>query len=392
METGRSGVRSQLIVTAALGLILSSCSPGRTPAPASPAATTSPTQTPVSSPAAIPSPTAAPTATPVPPPEVTLNPGDAYLSVDGTQRFVFLRNVAGFNPDDYTRELDLAQQADTLAVRVGTDNSAMSGPYGFGYTSAGDIVESWSASWEAFFDAAGARGIYVIPFFAGWSNWNTAQHGGAWEHNPLNSANGDPAKDPSEFYRKDSPTQKLYVNWFKNVVTRWQKHKNILAWEVITEVNNINGIDEADCVYLFDQLAQVAREGDPEQRPVMASLADIGESGLNALPPDNAQGSGELPNAQIGMEHAIWSETVSGVMDGRALFWEDAYGIYFSSLGWPYLLRNTDLERPVAQFGATTDPVARTPPPSRSDGNLARTPARKESGTRVPALCGVRDR
>jgi hypothetical protein len=241
------------------------------PAPTSTAATTSSTQTPVSSPTAIPSPTL------VPLPEIRLNPGEAYFSVDGTQRFVFLRNVAGFNPDDYTRELDLAQQAGTLVVRVGTDNSAMSGPYGFGYTSAGDIVESWSASWEAFFDEAEARGIYVIPFFTGWSSWNTAQRGGAWDHNPLNSSNGGPAQNPSEFYRKDSPTQKLYLSWFSKVVTRWAKHKNILAWEVITEVNNINGIDEADGVYLFDQLAQVARDGDPEHRPIMASLADIGE-------------------------------------------------------------------------------------------------------------------
>ncbi|MGA2514902.1 MAG: hypothetical protein ABSG37_15035 [Candidatus Limnocylindrales bacterium] len=92
-------------------------------------------------------------------------------------------------------------------------------------------------------------------------------------------------------------------------------------------------------------LADTARLSAKYNKPII-----IGESGLNALPPDNAQGSGELPNAQIGMEHAIWSEAVSGVMDGRALYWEDAYGIYFSSLGWPYLLRKTDLERPVARF------------------------------------------
>jgi hypothetical protein len=340
-----------------------------------------------------------PTATPVPLPAVTWKPGDAYFSVDGTQRFVFLRNVAGITPADYTRELDLARQAGTLIVRVGTDNSAMSGPRGFGYTSGGDIVESWSASWEGFFDEAEARGIYVIPFFTGWGNWNTKEKGGAWDFNPLNSANGGPAKDASEFYRKDSPTQKLYVNWFKNVVTRWQKHKNIPAWEVITEVNNITGIHEPDGVYLFEQLAVVARAADPKGRPIMASLADIGEwpsfysskyldildyhpypytetldlgsklladsarlsatykkpiiigeSGLNAWPPDQPKGSGELANAEIGLQHAVWSEAVSGVMDGRALFWEDAYGIYFASLGWPYLLKRTNLEHPIVQF------------------------------------------
>lgn len=393
----RSAVKSLLVVTAALGPILSSCSPGPTPAPTSATATTSPTQTPV------PSPTAVPTATPVPLPEITLNPGDAYFSVDGTQRFVFLRNVAGVTPADYTALLDMAQLGGELVVRVGTDNSAMSAPSGYGYTPAGDIVDSWSASWESFFDAAEARGIYVIPTFTGWMNWNTTSPN-TWATNPFNSANGGPAKNPSEFYRKASPTQELYLSWFKNVVTRWAKHKNILAWEVITEVNNINGIDEADGVYLFDQLAQVARDADPEHRPIMASLADIGEwpsfysskyldildyhpypytptldlgsklladtarlsakykkpiiigeSGLNALLPDDAQGSGELPNAEIGMEHAIWSEAVSGVMDGRALYWEDSFAIYFSSLGWPYLEKYADMERPVAEFVSGVD-------------------------------------
>ncbi len=369
------------IITTA-SLVLAGCSPKPTAAPML-------TSTSTAAPTDIPNPTSTqtlvstPTLNPLPP--LSLNPGDLYFSLNGKPAFIFSRNLAGITSVDYAVLVGWARQQGDLLVRVGTDNESMGGFYGYGYTPAGEILQDWSANWENFFDTAEANGIYVIPFFTGWMNWNDTGDN-TWSHNPFNSVNGGPAKDPREIYKKDLPTQLLYLQWFKSVVSRWQVHKNILAWEVITEVNNINGISEQDGVYLFEQLAKTAREADPQHRPISASLADIGEwpsfyqstfldildyhpypyiatldlgrklladtarlrtkynkpiiigeLGLNALLPDSTMGSGELPNAQIGISHAIWAEVVSGIMNGRAFFWEDSYGMYFSSLGWPYL-------------------------------------------------------
>lgn len=379
-----------LVLLATASFVLSSCAS----APAASSTSTAASSTGM----VLPSSTQAATATPVPLPTLTLQPGDPYFSLNGTQRFIFSRNLAGTNPSDYDKLLDLAQEGGTILVRVGTDNGAMGGANGYGYTATGGIRADWSNNWEHFFDSAEAKGIYVLPFFTGWMNWNSTSPN-TWDKNPFNSANGGPANSPTEFFRKDSPTQELYLNWFRAVVGRWQKHKNIVAWEVITEVNNINGITEGDGVYLFEQLAKVAREADPQQRPISASLADIGEwpsfysdkaldildyhpypyiatldlgrklladvsrlrtkydkpviigeSDLNTLPPDGNQGSGTLPNAQIGIKHAIWSEVVSGTMNGRALYWEDSYGMYFSSLGWPYVEKYAAIELPAARF------------------------------------------
>ncbi|NTW08712.1 MAG: hypothetical protein HGA28_04000 [Anaerolineaceae bacterium] len=151
-------------------------------------------------------------------------------------------------------------------------------------------------------------------------------------------------------------------------------------------------------MYLTEQLANVAREADPLHRPVTASLADvgewpdfyrskavdfinfhpyppsakldtyvlhevrryittynkpvlIGESGLNADTPDSLNGKITVAkNARLGIQHAIWAETVSGAMNGRALFWEDGFGIYFNELGMPFLQKYTDVEAPAVQF------------------------------------------
>jgi hypothetical protein len=37
-------------------------------------------------------------------------------------------------------------------------------------------------------------------------------------------------------------------------------------------------------------------------------------------------------NARLGIEHAIWAALVSGAMDGRALYWEDGFAVFFPKL------------------------------------------------------------
>jgi hypothetical protein len=82
------------------------------------------------------------------------------------------------------------------------------------------------------------------------------------------------------------------------------------------------------------------------QRPVL-----IGESGLNAATPDSADGKITVAqNAPIGIQHAIWAGIVSGAMNGRALYWEDGFGIYFPSLGIPWMQKYETEELPAVAF------------------------------------------
>ena len=71
----------------------------------------------------------------------------------------------------------------------------------------------------------------------------------------------------------------------------------------------------------------------------------IGESGLNADSPDKYP-----PNAEVGVRHAIWAAIVSCAMNGRALYWEDSFRIYFPNLGIPWLQKYETEELPAAIF------------------------------------------
>ncbi len=161
-------------------------------------------------------------------------------------------------------------RAGTSVIRVGLDNS------GYGYTNTGAIDEAWAARWEAVLDLAEQNGIYVLPFFGGWFNWNTTGFNN-WADNPLNAANGGPASDPLELFVEGSPTQTAWLQWISAVVTRWQDRPNILAWELYSEVNYTNGVSEEAGVAFVERAAAVVRAADSHDRPTTASLADVGE-------------------------------------------------------------------------------------------------------------------
>jgi hypothetical protein len=400
-----------LSVILILNLFFSACTPDQATSAA-----------PESTNASVPTKVQTPTATPIPLPEITLKPGEMYFRVNGKPAFVFSRNLAGLTPRDYEQLVASAQQHGTLVVRVGVDNQSMSVPsFGYGFTNKGEIVEEWSDNWEHFFEVAEAKGIYVMPFFTGWFNWNSELDG--WDHNPFNVANGGPAKDGTEFLKQDSPTQTLYLKWFKEVISRWQKHENILAWEVASEINLIPGASEQDGIYFVERSAAVIQEADPHHRPVTVSLGGFpewrevwwldlyrsdaiaftnihpyppsghldteiirqsrmlleeygkpvlnGESGLNAAEPNREEGKITVAkNADLGIKHAVWAGTVSGAMNGRALFWEDSYGIYFPALGGTFLSKYKDVELPAANFMKDMDMTGFVPLTSNPSGKI----------------------
>ena len=314
---------------------------------------------------------------------------------------IFSRNLAGSQPSQYEQLLSYAKSGGSKIVRLQLDSMGM------GYTNTGKLDETWAGNWDQVFDKAAESGINIIPVFAGWFDWNngTPDYGySTWNSNPLNKANGGPTEKPGELFQKDSLTHSLWMTWMKSLVQRWQRRENIVAWEIFSEVNIASGTTEPLGVGFIKEAASAIREADSRKRPITASLADvgewpdfyrsdaidfinihpypyspnidlgtkvitdvrrllaqynkpvmIGESGLNALAPDKEFGSGVTPGATLGLTHAIWSEMVSGAMNGRALYWEDGFAIFFQSLNWPYLEKNARLELPAVKFAAGVD-------------------------------------
>jgi len=392
-----------LSVIIALLLFFSACTPGH-PATEKVESSSTPAAKDIISTVtltAIPTETLPPTATPIPFPKITLNPGDKYFSVDGRQSFLFTRNMAGYETWQYDRLLDMTKTGSSILVRIQLDSM------GTGITSNGEIDEAWAKNWEHVFDKAAENGINVLPVFSGWFDWNNGNpdYGySTWDANSFNADNGGPAANPGELFQPGSVTQKLWFDWMKMLVERWHERENIAAWEIFSEVNIATGTTESSGVAFIEQAAVIIRDADPRNRPITASLADvgewhsfyrsesidflnihpypydarldlgrkaikdvrkllaaynkpviIGESGLNAFLPDSESGSGVLPNAKLGFKHAIWSEMVSGAMNGRSLYWEDGFAIFFPTLSWDYLQKYAEMELPAANFANNMD-------------------------------------
>jgi hypothetical protein len=322
-----------------------------------------------------------------------LKPGSFYFSVDGKTRFIFSRNVGAFFYEDFGTWMDWAQYNGDRVLRVWLSDHLL-GDYGYGHT--GELNEEWAKKWDAFLTQAEAHGLYVLPYFSGWFDWNGAGLT-SWPSNPFNPANGGPANNRIDIFQEGSPAQGLYLDWVKKAVTRLQSHKNILAWEVLDEGNLIYGISEQQGILFTEHMAQVVRAADLNHRPITASLADvgtwpnyykggaidliqvhpyppsaqldrvtidevhrelavynkpvlIGESGLNADSPNNYPS-----NADVGVRHAIWAGVVSGAANGRALYWEDSYGMFFKELRSLWVNKYADAELPTVRFTSGVD-------------------------------------
>ena len=332
------------------------------------------------------------TAAPIALPEMTLKPGDFYFRVDGIQNFLFGRNITSYQQKDFETVLDWAQTGGSRLVRIQLIEGL--GP---GITSTGAVDETWARNWERVFDKAYADGLSIIPVFGSWFAWNS-RDGHLWAPNPLNQAKGGPAKTPGELFQKDSVTQSLWLQWLKSLVTRWRTRKNIVAWEIFSELNLVSGASERAGVDFVERAASIIRALDPDRRPISASLADfrewdslyrsqsisfieihpyppsgqldsyiissvrqklaqygkpvlIGESGLSASTPDSKPATlTTADRAAFGIKHAIWAAMVSGAMNGRLLYWEDSYGVYFPAFGLPFVRKYATVELAAANF------------------------------------------
>jgi hypothetical protein len=206
-----------LAIVANLSGVFSGCTPSQTTIPVSPLpATVAPTQGN--------HPTATSISTLIPTPIIILKEGDFYFSIDGQQSFIYSRNVAGYETSQYYQLLDLTSIGGSKFVRIQLDS------LGMGYSNTGEVDESWAKKWENIFEKAASNGIYVMPVFGVWCDWNNGNGYSTWKSNPLNEINGGPTKTPVELFISDSPTQKLWLRWMETLIERWQGQKNIIAW------------------------------------------------------------------------------------------------------------------------------------------------------------------
>jgi hypothetical protein len=300
--------------------------------------------------------------------------------------------VAGYQQTHYETLLEWTAAGGSRIARISLDS------IGMGYTSSGEVDEVWARQWERIFDHAKANGVYILPVFSSWYDWNAGAGYSTWASNPLNVANGGPVQNPIEIFEAGSPTQALWLAWMEMLVQRWQSRENIAAWEIFSEVNLASNPTEVAGVDFVNRAAALIRAADPSGRPVTASIADtgtwpnfyrdasidfinihpyppsaqldrtivsevrkslaryhrpilIGESGLSAATPDSEAGKLTVAeNAPLGIRHAIWAGIVSGAMNGRALWWEDGVGIYFSSLGISWMQQYSTAELPAVNF------------------------------------------
>lgn len=370
------------------------------------------------------SPTPVPTntATPIPFPSLTLRPDDFYFNIEGKPTFIISRNPTGKTQADFNTVLDWANQGGTNVIRVHITHGWWGDPW---INQDWSVNEKWVQNWDGFFDQAQAAGIYVIPVFGVWADWNngTPDWGSPlWQYNPLNITNGGEVEAPGDLFIPDSEVQKHWLHWVEALVDHWQGRQNIAAWEIFSEIDIASGatgiknaygaVNEQTGIDFTNKAVAVIHAADWKNRPVTLSLAGvysssglwsdyysldsldfieihaysdkidrdllsmvrkylikykkpvlIGESGLWSMTHNE--------NAQRGIEHAIWAGLVSGAMNARALWDHDGYYIYAvsnRSSAMEFMQAYATTELPVVNFTNGVDfsgfqPLASTSSP-----------------------------
>ena len=299
-------------------------------------------------------------------PVFELRRGESYFRVNGEPQFVLGRNPAGTSPSAYDDHFRHAAKAGERLVRIH-----------FTYIppgeKAGEIDRGMLYAWDQILDAAGKRGLAVLPVLGVWADWNDGSSGETWHRwteNPFSIERGGPAKRPDELFG-DTPCRKLWMKRLETFVKHWSHRRCIVGWELFSELDLVTGATEEQAVEFTECAAAVVRAADPWRRPVTASQAGIdewpkllksgaldfieihpyasgsfggrlddliistvhqrlkayakpvllGECDLDSAPPRGTLDA--AAHAEVGIRHAIWASVVSGAMNGRMLWWQD---------------------------------------------------------------------
>jgi len=113
-----------------------------------------------------------------------------------------------------------------------------------------DGVEKWMNAWDEVFEYAERRGVYVMPNFAFWVDWlnkemvfaNNRGYG-SWEMNAFSAGKywDGPCKNVIDILDSNSKCQKSWMDSVNFLVSRLEKHKNIISWYLFDELQTVWG-------------------------------------------------------------------------------------------------------------------------------------------------------
>jgi hypothetical protein len=211
-----------------------------------------------------------------PPPshaEVALWAREFYFRVDGKPVFLLGRNATGRRPEEFDLLFQWASEAGEKLVRIHVTDVMRP------WAPPGEVDEDWAFQWNRVFDMAATRGLLVLPVLGVWSQWNDGSKGEiwhSWHRNPFNAQMGGPARDPAELFQ-DTRCRKLWLQWLEKIAAHWQKQRNILGWEIFSELDLATGSSEGLATEFVELAAKLLRRVDARRRPVTASLSGVRE-------------------------------------------------------------------------------------------------------------------
>jgi len=302
------------------------------------------------------------------PSSLELRTGERYFRINGKPGFVLGRNPVGVSPEAFDEHFKNAAAAGERFMRIHVAHMPPD-------EKAGEVHPDMVKSLDHLLESAQNWGLAVLPVLGVWADWNDGSQGETWHRwneNAFNAANGGPAKEPGELLG-DTPCREKWSRRITFSVKRWGKHRNIVGWELFSEIDLITGSNEDRAVDFTKHAAEVVHHVDPLKRPITISQGGIndwpnlarsdavdfvrvhpyaagrfrgdldgmilrvvrqrlqqygkpvliGECGLDWRPP---RGTLDVaPRAHVGIRHAIWASVVSGAMSGRMLWWQDGY-------------------------------------------------------------------
>ena len=167
--------------------------------------------------------------------------GWGFRHADGTPLLVLGLNLGwsdGGGTDDYERWFSELEAHGGNFARIWFTHFTDQDPE---WPALGSMDPSASDTIDSILALAQAHGILLMPVLWQHSELESSLWS-SWDGNPYNAANGGPCPDSACFF--DDPValahQEAYLRY---VVARWGAHPAVAAWEVMNELDGIDGVD-----------------------------------------------------------------------------------------------------------------------------------------------------
>lgn len=128
-----------------------------------------------------------------------------------------------------------------------------------------------SAELDAILDAAHAEGVLVLPVL--WQHSELeADNWSSWDENPYNAANGGPCADSLCFF-EDEAARTLQRRLTRYAVARWGGHPALAGWEVMNELDLVEGVTGDVAAAWAADVAEDLRALEGDLHPITWSYA-----------------------------------------------------------------------------------------------------------------------